>query len=291
MGKFGPDVIVVSDCATYHFLSMSGIPEILLESSVPFVIVSQYNDENTSLSEGVYLKAKSVFRRADRVVFVSKRNLDVARRQMCESLPNALVLHNPPNVEVDRPVPFPSIAPSRFCMVARLDSLVKGHALLLQVMSNSKWLARDWVLDLFGAGKDEFYIRDLITFLGLQDRVRLRGHVADVAKLWEEQHVLLMPSSGEGKPLALTEALLCGRPAVVTDVGGNAELVQEGVSGFVAESTTIAAFDRALERMWDARSDWAAMGRRAHEFMRAQLAVAPGDRLAEIILKAGHGAK
>jgi glycosyltransferase involved in cell wall biosynthesis len=45
-----------------------------------------------------------------------------------------------------------------------------------------------------------------------------------------------MASSGEGKPLALTEAMLCGRPAVVTDVGGNAELVSDRVTGFVTQS-------------------------------------------------------
>ena len=46
----------------------------------------------------------------------------------------------------------------------------------------------------------------------------------------------MMCSAAEGKPLALTEAMVCGRPAVVTDVGGNAELIEDGITGFVAES-------------------------------------------------------
>lgn len=288
VSEFRPDAVVVSDCSVFHFLSVHGLGEYLAECVAPFILVFQYNDENSALPEVTYRRAKDVFRAASRLIFVSKRNLEVAQRQICESLPNAVVIDNPPNVEVDQPLPFPVSSTARFCMVARLDSSVKGHALLLQILSAPKWLERDWRLDIFGSGKDDFYIRDLVQFLGLEGRVRVCGHASDVASVWADQQVLLMPSSAEGKPLALTEAMLCGRPAVVTDVGGNAELVQSGISGAVAESPTVPSFDRALEQMWQARGSWEAMGRAAHEFVRERHVVPPGKRLAEVIIDAGQ---
>ena len=54
--------------------------------------------------------------------------------------------------------------------------------------------------------------------------VHFRGHVNDIRAIWEQNHLLVLPSRYEGLPLALVEAMWCGRPAVVTDVGGNAEL-------------------------------------------------------------------
>jgi glycosyltransferase involved in cell wall biosynthesis len=74
------------------------------------------------------------------------------------------------------------------------------------------------------------------------------GFAKDVRSVWNEQRILIMESSAEGKSLALTEAMLCGRPAMVTDVGDHATLVPDGVTGFVAESATLAGVRHALDR-------------------------------------------
>jgi glycosyltransferase involved in cell wall biosynthesis len=55
----------------------------------------------------------------------------------------------------------------------------------------------------------------------------------------------------------------CGRPAIVTDVAGNAELCMDGKTGFVAQSPTLAAFAETMERAWNARADWNQMGQAA----------------------------
>ena len=40
-------------------------------------------------------------------------------------------------------------------------------------------------------------------------------------------HLLVLPSRAEGTPIALVEAMICARPAVVTDVGGNVEWLED----------------------------------------------------------------
>src|SRR5262249_50251205 len=95
-----------------------------------------------------------------------------------------------------------------------------------------------------------------------------------------------MASSGEGKTLALTEAMLCGRPAVVTDVGGNAELVCDGVTGFVAQSATPGDVRDALERSWVERKSWEEIGARAHAWVARALDPPPGNIVAGAIVDA-----
>jgi glycosyltransferase involved in cell wall biosynthesis len=58
--------------------------------------------------------------------------------------------------------------------------------------------------------------------------------------------------------------MMYGRPVVTTDVGGNREVLEEGVTGWIAEAATPASFDAALERAWNLRLNWAEMGVKAH---------------------------
>lgn len=286
VAAFKPDVIALADAATYHMISPVGLCDFLAECALPLMTISQYNDENTSLGDAILKRARWLFGAARRCVFVSQRNLHVARRQLCLPLEHGVVIDNPPKLNDWTPLPFPNADIATFACVARLECAVKGQALVLQVLAEPAWKQRAWKLTLFGRGPDEGYLRDLIGFLGLEDRVTIGGHVDGIGNVWERNGLLILASSGEGKPLAVTEAMLCGRPAVVTDVGGNAELIAEGLTGFVAESATLASVSSALERAWSARARWPEMGLKAHEVMRARLTPSPGQRLADVILEA-----
>jgi glycosyltransferase involved in cell wall biosynthesis len=53
----------------------------------------------------------------------------------------------------------------------------------------------------------------------------------------------------------------CGRPAVVTNVGGNGELCVDGETGFVAAAPTADSLAEAMEAAWAKRTEWNQMGR------------------------------
>jgi glycosyltransferase involved in cell wall biosynthesis len=284
--QFRPDAIIVSDPATYHFLSVPGLFEFLQKCDVPIVIFSNYNDENAYPTEDIYRKARSVFAKSSRCIFLSHRNLDVARRQLCHDLPQGVVVHPPPSLNNWSYLPYPKSDRPQYCMVARLECAVKGQALVLQVLSEALWRERDWSLSMFGKGPDESYLRDLVEYLGLQDKIQMCGFVNDVRSIWSKQQILIMASSGEGGPMALSEAMLCGRPAVVTDVGFATELVIDGVTGFIAQSATLASLRDALERSWVERNSWEEMGVRAHDWVFRDLARPPGNVAADAIIDA-----
>jgi L-malate glycosyltransferase len=281
--RFAPDVIVISDSGTYHFLGEPTFPEYILSKGIPSVTISQYNDEIYSLRDGQFDLARRFFSSASSCVFVSQRNLDKARIQLCLPLDNGVVLDNPPNLTVLEQERFPQPEEAAMAMVARLDCVVKGQSVIMEILAREPWLSRKWKLNLYGKGPDERYLRELIRYLNLQDRVFLHGHVGNIREVWAENEILLMCSAAEGKPLALTEAMVCGRPAVVTDVGGNAELVEDGITGFVAESPTPNGFASALERAWEQRRCWKEMGSRAHKKIVSRLKTPPERQLLNII--------
>ena len=88
------------------------------------------------------------------------------------------------------------------------------------------------------------------------------GHQNDIAGVWAQSHIAILPSYREGMPKSLLEAAACGRPIVTADVPGCNDLVTHGVTGFLvpaenwmqlADAVGKLAADPALrERMGDA---------------------------------------
>jgi glycosyltransferase involved in cell wall biosynthesis len=82
--------------------------------------------------------------------------------------------------------------------------------------------------------------------LGVDDVVRFVGYRRDVPELLAALDLHVMPSLWEGLPLALLEALASGKPIVATRVGGNPEVVEDGVNGLVVPPADPAAIARAV---------------------------------------------
>jgi glycosyltransferase involved in cell wall biosynthesis len=92
----------------------------------------------------------------------------------------------------------------------------------------------------------------------------------------------------EGNALSLIEAMICGRMPITTDVGRASELIDEGVSGFVAPASTPRLVDEVLERAWQRRHDWQAIGQEAACAIRQRHSLQPGHDFAERILAAAQ---
>ncbi|MBX3744347.1 MAG: glycosyltransferase [Verrucomicrobiae bacterium] len=126
---------------------------------------------------------------------------------------------------------------------------VKGHATLLEAVATSA----DLHVLLAGAPLDAEYARELDALtrrLRLERRVHFLGQVSNVPALLSEVDVFVLPTWArwrmEGCPVALLEAMACGKACVATDIPGSRDLVETGVSGLLVPPEDVEAMKGAL---------------------------------------------
>lgn len=139
------------------------------------------------------------------------------------------------------------------CFVGRLVP-VKGVMRLLAAMKLLHARKVPVKITLAGAGPLEPAAREYVAAHRLSDVVELAGHVEDPAAIYLKSHACVLPSSYEGQPLSLLEALSCGCAAVAHAIPGVDEIIEDGVNGLYAQKDEISlaasleclAYDRSL---------------------------------------------
>jgi glycosyltransferase involved in cell wall biosynthesis len=117
----------------------------------------------------------------------------------------------------------------RLITVARF-ARQKDHGLLLQALSS---IGGKWRLVLAGDGPSRQDVEVSATRLGLRGRIDFVGDRSDIPQLLSESDIFILPSRWEGLPLSILEAMRAGLPVIATDVGGVAEIVTDGVTGYL----------------------------------------------------------
>jgi glycosyltransferase involved in cell wall biosynthesis len=107
----------------------------------------------------------------------------------------------------------------------------------------------DHVLLIAGAGPLRQPIERLAAELGVSEKVRLLGIRKDIPKLMAAADAYVMSSAWEGLPMVLLEAAASALPIVTTAVGGNSEIVHDGINGFVVSANNSEALADAMQRM------------------------------------------
>jgi len=286
---FGPEVLCITQGGTFDAVQefWSYLRFMIERYSIPYIVISQFNDDRFLLDEGTRRVASEFFGRARKILFVSAHNRLTAERQLARSLPGAEVVRNPYNLEDTSPVPWPCAERTWIACVARLDVWAKGQDLLFEAFSSEDWVKRDWRLRLYGEGGDLRYLKALADHFRISGYVDFKGQAADIRDVWAENHLLVLPSRAEGTPLVLVEGMLCGRPAVVTDVGDNALWIEDGRTGFIAASPTARSIGAALERAWKTRGEWKRMGKNAHAVAQERIDPESGRTLLRLVVAAG----
>lgn len=257
---FRPDLCVISEGSNLSALEWL---EAIHARGWPVVTISQAVNIQQWPDDSLRPRLVAAYSGAKRNCFVSRANLEDTQRQLGAFLPHSEVVRNPFAVPYDcAPAWNGQLTPLRLACVGRLHPPAKGQDLLLEVLALPHWRERPVHLSLFGSGPQADALKALAAWRGLAN-VRFAGHVDDVPGIWAEHHALVLPSRYEGLPLVVVEAMLCQRACIVTRAGGNAELVRDNETGFVAAAPTIELLDEAMNRAWQRREELQALGRRA----------------------------
>ncbi len=126
----------------------------------------------------------------------------------------------------------------------------KGQENLVKAMAELKRRGIRAELELVGDGPLRERIEGLISTFGLQDSVKISGWAtsAQVFEKLAEARIMALPSTSEGLPVVIMEAMARGRPVVSTYIAGIPELIRDGKEGFLIPSGDTHALCDALER-------------------------------------------
>lgn len=131
----------------------------------------------------------------------------------------------------------------RMAAVKDYPNLVRAFLKLLQLEPGLRDRLR---LLIVGGGKDRAACQQLLEDGGASQLAWLPGERSDIPELMAAMDIFALPSLGEGISNTILEAMATGLPVIATRVGGNPELVQEGITGLLVPPADPDALAQAL---------------------------------------------
>jgi glycosyltransferase involved in cell wall biosynthesis len=143
--------------------------------------------------------------------------------------------------------------------VGRLEP-VKDQASLIRAFRHVHGQLPDTALVIVGDGSQRKILEAEAATLGITDAVRFLGDRDDVARLLQGMDLFALSSLSEGYSIALLEACAAGLPIVATAVGGNAEIVRDGVNGKLVPAGDVLALAASITNVLQSPGRVASMG-------------------------------
>jgi glycosyltransferase involved in cell wall biosynthesis len=260
LDRFRPDLALISQSANCDGLLWM---EACAQRDIPYAVVSHVAAENHWIPDSSAARLAQAFAQAKQSFFVSQDNIDLTAKQIGANIPNASVIRSPYNVSRHAaPLWLPTEKGFKLACVGRMHPTSKGQDLILEVMRLEKWRDRPLTVTFFGEGEHKESLKRLADLWNLEN-VKFGQFTSDVESIWENHHALILPSRYEGGPLVTVEAMLCGRPCIVTNLALNKECIQDNVNGFLIKAPIAELVDEALERAWQQRENWYELGKAA----------------------------
>jgi glycosyltransferase involved in cell wall biosynthesis len=224
-----------------------------------YVIVNQLVKEGWWIDDSLSVKLRDFYLNAAKVFFTCNNNRLLLERQIGAKLTNCDIHYNPVAFSRDIIVDYPQVDNYYLACPGRYTVIHKGQDILMVVMQDKKWRERNLIINCYGDGENKNQLEQLKKYYNLNN-VMLNNYKDNILDIWKLNHGIIMPSRFEGIPIVLLTAMLCGRMPIVTEVGGHSELIEHGISGFIAKAPTLELIDEALELAWQARSEWKVFG-------------------------------
>ena len=243
--KWKPDVLHA------HFAVPAGAASFILSvlTGIPYVLTAHLGDVPGGVPEKtsgwfhwVFPFTPPIWKKAKKVIAVSDFTRGLALKHYAvdvEVIPNGvdLVKLDPGKIIVNNP---PVVV-----FAGRIVTQ-KNPQLFIETLTSIRDLPWECVMIGDGVLKEEV-IRQAEEY-GIEKRITFTGWINpdEVIEWYRKSDILFMPSRSEGLPLVGVQALSMGLALVMSDVGGNAELITNGKNGFLYESMNREGFQSGL---------------------------------------------
>ncbi|MFA5529519.1 MAG: glycosyltransferase family 4 protein [Thiohalomonadaceae bacterium] len=157
-----------------------------------------------------------------------------------------------------------------FVSVGRLMP-VKGFDILLDALAATGTNGPH--LRIAGEGRERSALEARMRERGLHKRVEFLGFQQDIAGVLAGADAFVLASRSEGLSCSIAEAMAAGLPCIVTDVGGNRELVIDGTTGFLVPSEDVTALAQRMRHLADDRERAQRLGEAARQRAEAHFSI------------------
>ena len=173
----------------------------------------------------------------------------------------------------------------RIINVARLNKKQKRQEILIQAFALLAGKYPNWSLEFWGEDTSGYKseLENLIRHYHLEKQVFLKGSTHKINEVYQQADILGFPSKYEGFSSALGEAMSAGLPVVGFDSCNSVRgIVTNRVDGILS-ADGVSAFAEALEELMKNQAKRVAMGKAAHETMKAYRAERVWDQWEELL--------
>jgi len=183
------------------------------------------------------------------------------------------VIHNGVDIEKfhtgrDRDRLFPGVGDGNLVvLVGNMHTDVKGHPWLIASVPAVIRECPSTRFVLVGDGEQRAVFEQQVAKLGIERNFLFLGRRSDVPEILACCDAAVLPSRAEGLPNAVLEYMAAGLPVIVSRVGGNVELVEDGVTGLVVPPEDSASLSAALLKLLVDPVLARRLARNGHEFV------------------------
>lgn len=178
------------------------------------------------------------------------------------------------------------VTPLRLCFLGWVDKS-KGIFDLLTAIAVLCGRGRHITLEIGGAGSALESAKLRVQELGLSQNVHFSGWLAGAEKirLFQEAHLLTLPSYAEGLPNAMLEAMAAGRPVIATTVGSIPDVLSGSGAGLLHAPGDVEGLIAAIEFYYSNRSELCKAGTRARLLVARQHSILHASRVLQECIK------
>lgn len=214
-------------------------------------ILSERNDPNRLNHRPIKRYEKMIrdilYRKADRIVFqthMAELCFNKSLRKKGKIILNPLSLSGDDVKEYKR---------ERTIITAGRLTKQKNHKLLIDAFSKFVESHEDYSLLIFGKGELEEDIKEYISYIGMSDKIFLKGFSDNLYDELCKGGMYVSSSDWEGISNSLAEAMACGIPVIATDcpMGGSAMLIDNNKNGILIEPGNLNALICAMYEVAD----------------------------------------
>ena len=244
----------------------------------PKLIVAVHSTRNINLRVDIanLLVYRPILKRCSQVWFVSTTQKNLWVRRMPFLTRKAVTIHN--GIDLDEFEPsrlqsdgqalratlgIPEDEPVLCCIAGFRP--VKLHSVLIDAFSRLRAKGYSCRLLLAGRGALEQALRDQVKALDLDGSVEFLGVLPDVRAVLAASDCMLLVSAAETFSMAMLEAMAMEVPVITTSVGGAAEAIDDGISGFLVRPHDISELTEKIAELLNDNARRQEMGKRARE--------------------------